>query len=124
MVTEKLDSGKRLLEALRSVSFHVHTAFWANPTEEGKWFLYLASPVVDEQGPAAAYRTVYRVIRQMPDLWIDPFEVRVVGPNDPMAEAVREVIRPKVVAGPFATPNPKPHPGMTSFGFGGGLSAG
>jgi len=43
--------------------FDVRLAFWTKPTDEGKWFLYLASPVVDEKGPAAAYRLVRDVMR-------------------------------------------------------------
>jgi hypothetical protein len=115
VVMGQIDGGKSLIESLRDVGFDVRTAFWARPTDDEKWFLYLASPVVDAKGLQAAYGVVHRVIRQKPELWIDPFEVRVLGENDTLAVAAREVIKPRMALGPFAVPNPKPHVGMTRF---------
>jgi len=54
---------KQLIQAPMADGFDVRLAFWTKPTDEGKWFLYLASPVVDEKGPAAAYRLVRDVMR-------------------------------------------------------------
>lgn len=124
VVSEQTESGKRLIESLAAAGFEVPVAFWAKPTDEGKWFLYLASPFVDEKGPAAAYDLVLGVLRKRPDLWIDPFEVRVVGLNDSLAEAALAATKPKVPDSPFAVSNPKPYPGMTRFGGStlGGLS--
>jgi hypothetical protein len=116
VVNEQTESGKRLIEALAEAGFEVRVAFWAKPTEAGKWYLYLASPMVDERGPTAAYRHVYDVMRKIPDLWIDPLDIRVVGLNDSLAEAALAVTKPKVPDSPFAVRNPKPYPGMTRFG--------
>lgn len=115
VVSQQTDEGKRLIEALAKDGFHVQVAFWAKPTDEGKWFLYLASPMVDDKGPAAAYRFVHRVLRNMSDVLIDPFEIRVVGLNDSLTEAVLALIRPKAPKGPSAVQNPKPDRGMTVF---------
>jgi hypothetical protein len=106
VVSEQTDSGRRIIEALAADGFDVRVAFWAKPTDEGKWFLYLASPIVDDKGPAAAYRLVHRIMRALPDLWIDPLEIRVVGVHDSIAEAALEV----------TNRNPKLYPGMTRFG--------
>jgi hypothetical protein len=116
VVSEQTESGKRLIESLATAGFEVRVAFWAKPTDEGKWFLYLASPFVDDKGPAAAYDLVLGVLRKRPDLWIDPFEVRVVGLNDSLAKAALGVTMPKVPDSPFAVRNPRPYPGMTRFG--------
>ena len=43
-VREQFDSGERLREALVADGFDIRVAFWAKPTDDGKWFLYLASP--------------------------------------------------------------------------------
>ena len=72
--------------------------------------------MVDDKGPAAAYRLVHGILRKMPDLWIDPFDIRVVGLNDSLTEAVLAAIKPKVPNSPYAVRNPKPYPGMTWFG--------
>jgi len=116
MVSEQTDRGKRLIEALATDGFDVRVAFWAKPTDEGKWFLYLASTLVDDKGPAAAYRLVHGILRKMPDLWIDPLEIRVVGLNDSLTDAALAAIKPKVPDNPYAVRNPKPYPGMTWFG--------
>ena len=116
VVAEQTENGKRLIETLAAEGFDVSVAFWAKPTEEGKWFLYLASPVVDERGPAAAYRLVHDVLRKAPDIWIEPLDVRLVGLNDSVAEAVLSVTKPKVPDSPFAVRNPPAYPGMTRFG--------
>lgn len=116
VVSERTESGKRLIEALVAAGLEVRVAFWAKPTDEEKWFLYLAIPIVDKEGPTAAYRQVLSVVRKVPELWIDPSEVRVVGLNDSLTEAALELVRPKVPDSPFAVRNPRPFPGMTRFG--------
>lgn len=115
VVSEQLESGKRFIEALAAAGFEVRVAFWAKPTEEEKWYLYLASPMVDAKGPKEAYLFVHRVLRTTPGLWIKPLEVRLVGLNDSLAEATLAVMKPKVPDSPFAVRNPKPYPGMTRF---------
>jgi hypothetical protein len=114
-VTEQIESGERLISALVADGFDTRVAFWAKPTDDGKWFLYLGSPMVDDKGPAAAYRLVHRTLRKMPDLWIEPLEIRVVGLNDSLTEAALAAITPKVPASPYAVRNPKPYPGMTCY---------
>ena len=116
VVSEQTESGKRLIQALAAAGFDVRLAFWAKPTDEGKWFLYLASPFVDEKGPLAAYRLIHDVMRKVPDPWIDLLDVKVVGLNDSLAEAATAVMKPKVPSSPYAVQNPKPFPGMTRFG--------
>src|SRR5436305_489083 len=116
LANEQTVSGERVIEALRPAGFAVRVAFWAKPTEEGKWFLYIASPLVDEKGPTAAYRQVFDVLRKTPGLRIDPFEIRVLGLNDSLTEAALTVIKPRIPNSPFAVPDPKPYPGITRFG--------
>jgi hypothetical protein len=65
LVTEQAESGERLISALAADGFETRVAFWAKPTDDGKWFLYLASPMTDEKGPAVAYRFVHRTLRKI-----------------------------------------------------------
>ena len=115
VVIEQIEDGKRLIESLIVAGFEVRVAFWAKPTDEGRWFLYLASPFVDEGGPAAAYDLVFKVLRDGADLWIDPFEIKVIGMKDSLTEAALAAIKPRVLEGPFAVRNPRPYRGMTRF---------
>ncbi len=110
VVSEQTESGERLIEALNQDGIDVRVAFWAKPTEEGKWYLYLAFPTVDDKGPAVAYRLVHGVLRKRPDLWIDPLDIKVVGLNDSLTEAALAAIKPTVPASPYAARNPKRYP--------------
>jgi hypothetical protein len=51
----------------------------------------------------------------MQDVWIDPFEIRVLGLNDSLTDAVLEALEPIVANSPHAARNPKPFPGMTWY---------
>jgi hypothetical protein len=115
VVSQLTDDGKRLMDALAKEGFDVQVALWAEPTDEGKWFLYLASQMVDDKGPAAAYRLVHGVLRKMSNVLIDPFEIRVVGLKDSLTEAVLAEIKPKVPNSPYAVRNPPLYQGMTYF---------
>jgi hypothetical protein len=124
MVIEEVESGLRVISALNADGFDVRIALWVKPAEEGDWFLYLASPIVDEKGPATAYRLVFDTMRKTPDLRIKPLEIRVVGMNDSLAEAALALVKPKVPDSPFANQNPSPYLGPVLFRGGtlGGLS--
>jgi len=116
LANELIDNGKKLVEALNATGFDVMIAFWARPIESGSWYLYLASTLVDEKGPAAGYRLVQQILRNSEDLWIDPLEIKVLGKNDSMADAAVSLVQPRISSGPFAVPSPRPYPGMTRFG--------
>ncbi len=122
LLSEQTESGERLIEALAKEGFEVRVAFWAKPTEEGKWYLYLASSTVDDNGPAAAYRLVHGTLRKMPDLWIDPFEIKVIGLSDSLTQAASAVIKPTVPASPYAVRNAKRFPTWFGGATFGGLS--
>jgi hypothetical protein len=51
----------------------------------------------------------------MPDLWIDPFEVKVIGMKDTMTRAALDATKPKIPDSSFGAQNAKPYPGMTRF---------
>jgi hypothetical protein len=91
LVSLQSESGRQLIAALVPHGFDVLVAFWAKPTDDGKWFLYLASRVVDDKGPAAAYRLVHGILRKSPDLYIDPLEIKLIGSNDSLARAALEL---------------------------------
>jgi hypothetical protein len=116
VVSEQTESGRRLIEALIAVGFDVQLAFWAKPAEEGKWYLYLASPFVDGKGPAAAYRLVLDLLRKMPQIGMDPFEIKVLGLNDSLTQAVLARIDPQFPASAFASRSLEPYGRMTWLG--------
>lgn len=92
LVTEQIDAGERLLRQLRSDGFDVTAGFWLQASEEGAWRFCMVSPLVETEGLAQAYRRLHPVIWKMPQpFWIDPLEVRLIGPSNPIAQDVLAV---------------------------------
>ena len=90
LVGELIDDGKRLLERLAAEGVPVTAAFWVKESENGRWYLYIATPLVSEDGDTLeAYRRINAVFRQMPELfWSGRLQIRAVSPSSPVGEAV------------------------------------
>ena len=117
MVMDRLvESGNQLIEAIRNLGLEIAVAFWAKPTDEEMWFLYLASSTVDVAGAAAAYRIVHGAMDDRPELGIDLFDVRVISDKDSMAIAAAAEIRPKGQNGDSAGTSPRRLKRMSNYG--------
>ncbi len=100
LVNEMIDSGRRLIERLGATDFRPQAAFWAKAADAPQWYLYLASPFVDTAGPRAAYSHVHDVLRSMPEVGVDPMELKVIGMRDRMAEESIALTRARRNNGP------------------------
>jgi hypothetical protein len=87
----QIDGGKALVEALRDAGFDVTVSGWTKPTEEGDWCLYIASKVVDDHGITDAYRRVYITLQANPEIGVDPFDVKLINPQHPIAQDLLEI---------------------------------
>jgi len=101
LVENQVDDGARIVEKLRESGFDVTAAWWMKASEEGLWFLYIASKEVDGKGIKAAYRTIHTVMRDLGQLRVDRFEVKLVGPEDPITKDVLDILAR--YPGPLAT---------------------
>lgn len=69
-------------------------ACWARTDADEGWYLYLVSPVADEQGVGPGYGKVRSTIGQLDrEGWdeferVDPLDVKIVGPSDRVAKAL------------------------------------
>jgi hypothetical protein len=54
LVEDQIDDGRRFVERFAADGHSVQAAFWVKTAEEGLWFLYVATDLVDREGPAAA----------------------------------------------------------------------
>jgi hypothetical protein len=88
LVGPQIDDVSKLVDQLRRDGFDVKAAFWSYRSEADQWYLHLASDAVDQKGLFEAYMALGRAMRQLPDLSIGPFEVKLVPPDDPVAKAV------------------------------------
>ena len=111
----ELRGGWDLIGALAARDFALDVAFWSRPDGEEKSALFLASPKADEIGLGPSYKLIHDILRDAPEWGIDPFAVQVLGAGNPMAVAAADLVKPRVAAGPFAVPNPKPYQGMTRY---------
>ena len=85
----QIKDGQRLIDRLRAEGIEVSVAGWLKESDSGDWYLYLATPLVGAGGAKRqAYHRVNAVMRGMEEdgLWVDPFEIKVIGPHDPTAK--------------------------------------
>ena len=59
LVIDDIASGERALEALDCDAVDVRAAFWFYDSDAAEYRLVRAMPVVDQDGPAKAYRLVW-----------------------------------------------------------------
>src|SRR5262245_49716022 len=92
LVDSHIDDGKRLAERLAESDFPVVGAGWVKTTEDGLWYLYIASPFVAAEGPLKSYRRVHTLMRELPQpSGVHPFDVKLIRPTDPLAEGIQEI---------------------------------
>lgn len=88
-LNNQLADGQALVSQLRDSGIEVVAACWVQINDDERWYLYIASPMVDRDGIAAAYARVHEIIRQLPESnSVDPFEVKMISPRDPIAVGV------------------------------------
>ena len=89
LVENLIDDGQTLVKELPSRGFKVTAAFWLKASENGQWYFYIVSPIVQSEGLAAAYRRLHPIVRAMPQpLWLDALAIKLVGLNNPIARDV------------------------------------
>ncbi|GAC1470560.1 MAG: hypothetical protein NVSMB9_15760 [Isosphaeraceae bacterium] len=90
LVISHIDAGAEFLRRFDQ-SFPVKIAFWLKGSEGGEWYLYIASEAIDGTNFDLGYGEVLRLTGEKPELGIDPFQVRVVSADDPVARAALDV---------------------------------
>jgi hypothetical protein len=90
LVTDEIEAGREFIERLHA-SWPVKAACWLRAAEDGERYLYVALDGLTEATVNAAYGEVLRVVRAMKDHYIDPFRVKVIRPDDPVARAVLDI---------------------------------
>lgn len=91
LVEQQISDGSRIVEKLRESGFDVVAAWWMKPTELGRWLLYIASKSVDQNGTAAGYGAVHTAMRELGELSVDRFGVRLIGSEHPATKDVLEI---------------------------------
>ncbi len=93
LVDHQIDDVPKLIDQLKRDNFDVKAAFWIYTSEADQWFLYVVSEAVNQVGGTQSYKIVYESMRQLTGLWINPFEVKLVAPDHPIAKEVMDFQR-------------------------------
>jgi hypothetical protein len=92
LVSEQIDAGAKFLAEFGKYA-PVLAAFWVKHSDDSHWSLYVASDQINDDNYGLAYGEVLRLTTQPPAVPLDPFLVTVVGADDPLAQAVLELMK-------------------------------
>ena len=92
LVIDQIDAGARFLGEFQKYT-PVKTAFWLKESDEGEWSLYVASDQITDDNFDVAYGEVLRIAGQRRQPLFDPFQVKLIGADDPLAKAALDINR-------------------------------
>lgn len=91
ILDRQIEAGEKLLGLMCQDGVDVATAFWAKESDTGKWFLYIATPLVGEgRSKREAYGRVLPLVNHIRKNGspVDSFEFKLIGSKDPIAKDV------------------------------------
>jgi hypothetical protein len=92
LVDFQINAGERLIVQLLRDGFKVEAAFWLKTAEEGIWFLYIASPIVEEKGLAGAYRVLQLSHQRLQGIPLSLSDIKLVGKDNPITRDVLAIL--------------------------------
>ncbi len=92
LVTDEINAGAEFLKQLHNYQ-PVMAGCWLRETEDEERYLYAVLDGLTDNKTGNAYLEVLRVTQQMKDHYIDPFRVKVIGNDHPIAKALAEHYR-------------------------------
>jgi hypothetical protein len=86
LVSEETTTGAEFV-AKFSEYMPVKAAFWAKPEESSQWYLYIASDQISGETLRQANGEVLRLTQEIGSPYLDPFQVKLLPADDPLAQA-------------------------------------
>jgi len=90
LVRDQIEGGASVLEALRAEGFPIAGAFWCRIPDQDYWQLVIASPLVRQSGPLAAYQKVSTILAKRPVTTVSTSDISIFSPTDPEYLRLRE----------------------------------
>lgn len=87
---EEIDAGAELAREFDKYE-PVKVAFWLKASDEAHRYLYIASEQVSGANVDVAYGEVLRLTERMNSPYLDPFRVKLINADDPLAKAALEI---------------------------------
>ncbi|MDX1946193.1 MAG: hypothetical protein SFU86_12410 [Pirellulaceae bacterium] len=92
LVADEIDAGFDFLRRMNDYR-HVTAACWLRAGENEERYLYAAVEGLTVANSGPAYLEVLRITQEMTDHYLDPFRVKLIEVNDPVAKAIEEIYR-------------------------------
>lgn len=94
LVTRDIDSGRRFTEALLRSDIPVRGSMWFYEPNASEWWFLVATPMVDTDGPKAAYAAIQRVLKKLdPPTDLNFRKISVVSPKDRLIKLLLNAIQ-------------------------------
>lgn len=90
LVMEEIDAGVELAHEFNNYD-PVKVAFWLKASDDEHRYLYIATDRINDSNFDVAYGEVLRLTSQMKSLYLDPFRVKVISTDDPLAKAALDI---------------------------------
>lgn len=88
LVGWEIDAGQRVLIQLVHDGFPVDAALWIKTGDNVFWSLFIASPVVEQKGPAGAYRDLQASLQHLEAIPVSLSDITLIGREDPITREV------------------------------------
>jgi hypothetical protein len=92
LVMTQIDAGAKFVGEFQKY-LPVQSAFWLEESDGGEWSHYIVSDQITDDNFDVAYGEVLRIAYDTPDCWFDPFQVKLIGHDNPLAKAAAEIRR-------------------------------
>jgi hypothetical protein len=90
LVIDQFDAGAKFLGEFQKY-YAVTVAFWLKESDDSEWYLYVASDQITDDNFDVAYGEVGQIAAQLRDPLFDPFRVKLLGADDPLAKAALDI---------------------------------
>ncbi len=91
LVDRRINDGQKLILQLSQDGFDFMAVFWLRPVDDNWWHLYIASKLVDDQGPAVAYRKVQVSLQKLPGTSISLSDVKLIEATDSLTHDILKI---------------------------------
>lgn len=100
LVGRRIEDGRMLLLQLHQDGFEVAIAFWLKAPDDAWPHLFIASRVVQQRGPAEAYRALESSLERLPGTSISLAVVKLLSVNSHITSGARRLLKRTGAEGP------------------------
>jgi hypothetical protein len=107
LLKDQIVEGYQLIDLLRTHGVDVSAAAWVLDGETERWSLYIASKLADGSGWRNAQDKMREIRRDLPDLYIDNFDIRLEATTQEITKQLLDyyVRRPMANYGKYKLPS-------------------